>query len=63
MSWLALSGPLLSSYAQAVLENSPLALHSAHFQSGSLCPSLGEQLPAEFRDYCQHINAWVWFES
>jgi len=35
--WLALSGPLLSSYAQMGRENSPLALHDAHFWLGSLC--------------------------
>ena len=32
MPWLALSGPLLSSYAQTGWENSPLAVHGAHFR-------------------------------
>ena len=57
--WLALSGPLLSSYAQTGRENSPLALHDAHFWWGSLYPSLGEQLPAECHDYCKLINGSV----
>ena len=56
-----------SEWATAVLlcmkKNSPLALHGTHFQWGSLYPGLGEQLPAECRDYCQLINGWVWFES
>ena len=63
MPWLALSGPLLSSYAQPGWENSPLALHGAHFRRGSIYPSLGERLPAECHDYCQLVNGWVWFES
>jgi len=63
MPWLALSGPLLSSDAQTGWENSPLALHGAHFRRGSIYPSLGERLPAECRDYCQLVNGWVWFES
>ena len=59
-----------SEWATAVLlcmnglrKQGPLALHGTHFQWGSLYPSLGEQLPAECRDYCQHVNGWVWFES
>ena len=54
--WLVLSGPLLSSYAQTGSENSPLALHGAHFRWGSIYPSLGEWLPAEYHDYCQLVN-------
>jgi len=38
------------------LKNSPLALHSTHFRQGSLYPSLDEQLPAEYHDYCKLIN-------
>jgi len=63
MPRLALSGPLLSSYAQTGCENSPLALHGTHFRRGSIYPDLGERLPAECRDYCQLVNGWVWFES
>ena len=55
--------PLLSSYAPMGWENSPLTLHGTHFQQGSLYPSLGEQFPAECRDYCKLVNGWVWFES
>ena len=43
--WLALSGPLLSSYARTGWVNSPLALYGGHFQHGSLYPSVGEWLP------------------
>ena len=46
MPWLVLSRPLLSSYAQMGWENSPLALHGAHFRRGSIYLSLGERLPA-----------------
>jgi len=61
--WLALSGPLLSSYAWTGWENSPLALHGNHFQRERIYSSLGKWLPAECRDYCQLVNGWVWFES
>jgi len=44
-------------------ENTPLALHGAHFQWGSLYPSLGEQLLAECHDYCKLVNGGEWFES
>ena len=38
--WLALGGPLLSSYAWTGWENCPLALHNAHFLQASFFPSL-----------------------
>ena len=61
--WLALSGSMLSSYAQTGWENSALALYGTHFRRGSICPSLGKRLLAECRDYCQLVNGWAWFES
>ena len=61
-AWLALVGPLLSSFAWTGLENSPLTLHIPHFRWGSLYPSLGRWLPAECCDYCKLNNGWVWFE-
>jgi len=63
MPWLALGGPLLSSYAWTGWENSPVALHGADFQWGSIFPSLGEWMLAECHDYCKLIKEWVWFES
>ena len=63
MPWLALGGPLLSSFAWTGGKNSPLALYSTHFWWGSLYPSLGKQLQLECECYCKLVNEWVWFES
>ena len=38
MPWLALTGPLLSSYTQTGWENSPLALHGAHSDGEAFIP-------------------------
>lgn len=49
--WLALGGPLLSSYA-----NSPLTLYGTHFLQGSFFPSLDEWSLTESHAYCKLVN-------
>jgi len=56
--WLALGGPLLSSYAQAGLENSHHGVHGTHFQWGSMYPSQGERFVAECHNACQLVHGW-----
>jgi len=41
--WLALGGPLLSSFARMGLENNPLAMYRASI-SGSVVPTIGKEL-------------------
>ena len=60
--WLALGGPLLSSYAQSGWE-SPLTLYGTLLWWGSLFPSLDERLSAKSHDYHKLVSGWVWFET
>ena len=51
--WLALGGPLLSSYAWMGWENSPLTFHGAHFWQGSLFPIWTSCCRPRAGDYCK----------
>ena len=57
MPWLALGGPLLSSWVEkTVLSPGTVPI------SGREAFIPVWQLPAECHDYCKLVNGWVWFE-